>query len=171
VGAFHLPGAPLFWRLGGGQLVHRALVRLGELPAGSTPSPSLGREGANGVRLYRANFLRRIARPGERRTDVPVQLVVPDGDRFLTPTLLSDVERWAPNLVRRPVEGRHWLPRLAPTDVARWVAAFVDEVEAATTGGVDRSARTPGIDRVEGVRALHPAPTPAQTPPAAGTGR
>jgi pimeloyl-ACP methyl ester carboxylesterase len=130
VGMFHLPGAPLFWRVGGGRLVHRALVRMGELPAGSRPSPTLGREGANGVRLYRANFVRRMVRPAERRTDVPVQLVVPDADRFVTPALLADVERWAPDLVRRPVEGRHWLPHLAPDDLATWIAGFVDQVEA-----------------------------------------
>jgi pimeloyl-ACP methyl ester carboxylesterase len=130
IGAFHLPGAPLFWRLGGGRLVHRSLVGLGELPADDAPSPTLGRQGANGVRLYRANVARRMGRPHVRRTDLPVQLVVAAGDRFLTPTLIEDVERWAPDVRRRVVPGGHWLPRLAPGQVAGWIADLVDEVEA-----------------------------------------
>jgi pimeloyl-ACP methyl ester carboxylesterase len=130
IGAFHLPGAPLFWRLGGGRLVHRALVALGELPDDDQPSPTLGRQGAHGVRLYRANVVGRIGRPRARRTSVPVQLVVADGDRFLTPALVDDVERWAPDLRRRVVAGRHWLPRLAPGDVAGWIAELVAEVES-----------------------------------------
>ncbi|HEV7761785.1 MAG TPA: SDR family oxidoreductase [Acidimicrobiales bacterium] len=129
--AFHLPGAPAFWRLGGGRVVHRALVALGELPRDSRPSPTLGRDGANGVRLYRANMFGRAGRPAERRTDVPVQLLVPTGDRFVTPALLDDVGRWVPNLWRRDVPGRHWLPRLHPDRVARWIADLIDHVEPA----------------------------------------
>jgi hypothetical protein len=64
-----------------------------------------------------------------RRTDLPVQLVVAAGDRFLTPTLIEDVERWAPDVRRRVVPGGHWLPRLAPGQVAGWIADLVDEVE------------------------------------------
>jgi pimeloyl-ACP methyl ester carboxylesterase len=161
--AFHLPGARLFWRLGGGRIVHRALVRAGELPPGTVPSPTLARSGANGVRLYRANMLPRIRRPGERRTDVPVQLLVPTHDRFLHPDLFDGVERWAPHLRRRSVPGRHWLPRLAPDLVADAVAGWVDHVESGKADGDrgggagdadDRSARAPGTDRVEGARAL-----------------
>jgi NAD(P)-dependent dehydrogenase (short-subunit alcohol dehydrogenase family) len=145
--AFHLPGAPAFWRLGGGRVVHRALVALGELPRDSRPSPTLGRDGANGVRLYRANMFGRAGRPAERRTDVPVQLLVPTGDRFVTPALLDDVGRWVPNLWRRDVPGRHWLPRLHPDRVARWIADLIDHAEspagAAEVGSVHHAAAGP----------------------------
>lgn len=129
VAAFHLPGAPLMWRLGGAGAVHRALRRLGELPKDSQPAPTLGPDGARGVNLYRANVLPRLRNPGERRTDVPVQLIVPLGDRYVTPALLDDTGRWAPTLWRRDVPGRHWLPRSAPDRVAGWIADLIEHAE------------------------------------------
>jgi pimeloyl-ACP methyl ester carboxylesterase len=129
IGALHLPGARLFWTLGGGRWVTRALVRSGELPPDARPSATLARDGANGVRLYRANLRpgrRGGARTAPRVTTVPVQLVVATGDRWVTPALLDDAGRWAPDLVRREVAGgRHWLPRLQPDDVAAWIATHV----------------------------------------------
>jgi len=130
VGLFHLPGAALFWRLGGADAVSRGLVRLGELPEGTTPSPTLATDGARGVNLYRANIVRRLHRPADdRTTDVPVQLIVPSGDRYVTPALLDDTARWASRLWRRDVPGRHWLPRTAPDRVAGWIAELVDHAE------------------------------------------
>jgi len=130
IGAFHLPGTTLVWRAGGARHIHHTLVRLGELPKGSEPAATLARDGALGLNLYRANVLRRATRPAERRTDVPVQLIVPDGDRYVTPALLDDTARWAPNLWRRDVPGRHWLPRTAPDHLAAWIAELVDHVES-----------------------------------------
>ena len=139
VTAFHLPGATLFWRLGGDRTVTRSLVRMGELPAGTEPAPTLAGDGARGINLYRANIVPRLRRPGQRRTDVPVQLIVPSGDRFVTPALLDDTARWASRLWRRDVPGRHWLPRVHPDRVARWVAELVEHVEGGTdTGTLDR---------------------------------
>jgi pimeloyl-ACP methyl ester carboxylesterase len=129
IGAFHLPGASVFWRVGGARLVHSALRRLGEIPADAEPNPTLATDGARGVNLYRANVRRRLQHPSERRTDVPVQLIVPQGDRYVTPALLDDTVRWAPTLWRRDVPGRHWLPRTAPDQVAGWIADLVEHVE------------------------------------------
>ena len=129
VAALHLPGAPLVWRLGGAGIVHRALRGLGELPKGSEPAPTLAADGARGLNLYRANVIPRLLRPGERRTDVPVQLIVPLGDRYVTPALLDDTVRWAPTLWRRDVPGRHWLPRSVPDRLAGWIADLVEHAE------------------------------------------
>jgi pimeloyl-ACP methyl ester carboxylesterase len=157
IGAFRLPGARLFWTLGGGRLVTRALVRRGELPPDTQPSATLARDGANGVRLYRANLrpVRRRdgARAAPRVTTVPVQLVVATGDRWVTPALLDDVGRWAPDLVRREIPGgRHWLPRLQPDDVAAWIAAHASR-NCGGSGGCGGSApETAPISEREGRR-------------------
>ena len=73
----------------------------------------------NGLNLYRANVLPRLLRPEERRTDVPVLAVSPDGDAFVTTPLQTDIARWAPNLSVQVIRGGHWLPRNDPGLVAR----------------------------------------------------
>jgi NAD(P)-dependent dehydrogenase (short-subunit alcohol dehydrogenase family) len=128
--------------------VAEGLVRLGELPPGTEPAPTLALDGARGVNLYRANVRARTRRPAERTTDVPVQLVVPSGDRYVTPALLDDTARWAPRLWRRDVPGRHWLPRTHPDRVARWVTELVDHVEGGPEGrALARHRVVPGHDR------------------------
>lgn len=129
VAAFHLPGTPLFWRLGGDRLVARSLKSIGELPPDSDPSPTLRADGAHGINLYQANMSGRLTRPRERRTEVPVQLLVPTDDRYVTPALLDDTARWVPNLWRRDVPGGHWITRRQPERVARWIGELVDHVE------------------------------------------
>ncbi|HEY8544288.1 MAG TPA: SDR family oxidoreductase, partial [Acidimicrobiales bacterium] len=129
VGFLHLPGATLFWRLGGARAVRRRLARSGELPEGTHLAPSLVLDGARGVNLYLANVRPRLRRPAERTTDVPVQLIVPAGDPYISPALLDDTGRWASRLWRRDVPGGHWLPRTRPELVADWVADLVDHAE------------------------------------------
>jgi hypothetical protein len=41
----------------------------------------------NGLQLYRANFIACARRPRERRTQVPVQFIVPRFDRYVTPAM------------------------------------------------------------------------------------
>jgi pimeloyl-ACP methyl ester carboxylesterase len=116
---FQLPWLPeLGWQKG---WAHRVFGQL-ERSAGGTPPAegerSLG-DYVNGLNLYRANVLPRLARPRERRTDVPVLAVSPDGDAFVTTPLQTDVARWAPNLSVQVVRGGHWMPRNDPGLVAR----------------------------------------------------
>jgi len=118
---FHLPWLPeRGWRKG---WAHRVFGRL-EQAAGGVESPlgerSLG-DYVNGLSLYRANVLPRLLKPAERRTDVPVLAVAPDGDAFVTAPLQTDIARWAPNLGVRVVRGGHWMPRNDPGLVARLV--------------------------------------------------
>jgi pimeloyl-ACP methyl ester carboxylesterase len=100
------------------------------IPVLSTPGISrLARSG-----LYRRNVLRRLRHP---RTDavagIPVQIVVPLRDRFVSPRLFDDVERWAPSLRRRTIDCGHWVPRTRPRELAGWIAEHVDGVEAGRT--------------------------------------
>lgn len=95
-------------------------------------------DGVRGLELYRANVLARLLRPTERRAEVPVQVLAPTGDLFVSPALqLSDLHEWAGDLRTERVPGGHWLPRNRPGEIARRAAAFVEHVESAqrTAGG------------------------------------
>ncbi|HEY3142542.1 MAG TPA: SDR family oxidoreductase [Acidimicrobiales bacterium] len=155
VAAFHLPGAVLFWQIGGAGLVTRALRMADEWPDATAVSPTLASDGAHGINLYRANVLVRGARPRERRTDLPVQLIVPVGDRFVTPALLDDTGLWCTNLWRRDVPGWHWLIRHEPDRVARWISELIDHVEPPDPDpGSDQTATRSPLDRLRVGREL-----------------
>ena len=105
----------------------RLLLRGG--PSGA--QPSLARDAINGANLYRRNIPRRLARP---RTDaiahVPVQLIIPTGDKYISQSYYELAERYAPRLRRRTAEGSHWLPRTEPELVARWIAEHLEQAES-----------------------------------------
>jgi surfactin synthase thioesterase subunit len=93
--------------------------------------PSLARDAVNGAKLYRRNIPRRMARPRvDAIAHVPVQLIIPRGDRYISQSYYELAERHAPGLRRRTVDGSHWLPRTEPELVARWIADHVEEVES-----------------------------------------
>jgi len=128
IGAFHLPlAAPLAWKLGLDQLWPKLLERFEGISAESTPTQN--RDGQHGLKLYRANVARRLLAPRERRTSVPVQLVVPTRDRFVSLELLDGIEQWVDRLWRRDVAAGHWLQLSHPQLVVRHVAEFVDFIE------------------------------------------
>ncbi len=127
---FRLPRLPeLGWRTVVPRAFARSLHRDEGVPAGVEPAPTLAEDGANGVQLYRQNVPRRMADPQVRTTDVPVQLIVATGDRFVTPALLDDTGQYASALFRRDVPGGHWLPLAEPAKFATWVADHVRRVE------------------------------------------
>ena len=96
------------------------------------PAATFGADFAHGVELYRANVCSRLRHPVARRTDVPVQLLVPLRDRYVSPALLSGLETWTSLMWRRPVGAGHWVIRTNPDDVARWVREVVAYVEDGT---------------------------------------
>lgn len=85
------------------------------------------RNAANGLNLYRANIRRRMRDPGVTRTDVPVLLVVPTRDKFVTPTMLEDVGDHCSDLTRVEIDAGHWVTRSHPAEVAALVARHVRE--------------------------------------------
>jgi NAD(P)-dependent dehydrogenase (short-subunit alcohol dehydrogenase family)/pimeloyl-ACP methyl ester carboxylesterase len=134
------PGVPtLAWR---GPLAHgrwRWLLENGERlpPREEHPAPSIGRDGTMGSNLYRRNIPRRMLRPRvDARAHVPVQLILPSGDHFISASYYDAAERHAPELRRRVVAGSHWAPRRHPELIARWVDEFATDVQA----GVSRKA-------------------------------
>ncbi|MEI5524580.1 SDR family oxidoreductase [Streptomyces brasiliscabiei] len=129
----HTPVLPeLAWR---GPLGKRwpAVVRRAEkLPGHDYPSPSLPTDAAHGVWLYRDNMRARLARPrDDAYAHAPVQLITPLGDQFLSERLYDDLESWAPQLTRRSLPAKHWIPRTRPDQLTSWITEFV----TATEGG------------------------------------
>ena len=131
--AFHVPfAAPLLWRTWLANAWPGLLRRAeGIEPRPRRPQPTLERDAVRGIGLYRANMLPRLLRPEFRYAHVPVQLVSPLRDRFVSPALAEGLERWAPDLRRRTLTCGHWgaLTLRAP-ELAGLIAAFVAEVES-----------------------------------------
>ncbi|MEU8342632.1 SDR family oxidoreductase [Spirillospora sp. NPDC048832] len=143
--AFQTPVLPeLLWLAGMTRPFNRALA-LGEgvPPRPGHPARTMARDAAAGVSLYRANMLRRLRGPRERRTDVPTQVVVPTRDLFVSPHLVGGLGERVPNLSLRPVAAGHWVPRSHPGLVARCVAEHVTSVE----GGSLTAAETRALER------------------------
>ncbi len=152
------PGGPtLAWRaiLGHGrwQWVRRNIERI---PPGNAAAPTAAADGLHGANLYRRNIPRRLVSP---RTDalahVPVQLIVPNRDHFLSPSYYSLAENVAPVLRRRTIATTHWAPQIEPARIGRWLAEEVEDVE----GGAPLGSRRPwvrggGTDQLEGRTAL-----------------
>ena len=129
VSAFQMPVLPaLAWRT----VLPRRLPKLLARLEGVTPriAPTLASDGRHGMKLYKRNMPRRLRRPRpDAVAHVPVQLVVPSGDAFVSPRLFDDLDRWAPVLRRRRIDAGHWVPRTKPETLARWISEFVDDVE------------------------------------------
>lgn len=133
----HTPVLPeLAWRGPLGKQWPRILQRMEKVPAGDYPTPSLPQDAAHGAWLYRDNVRSRLRRP---RTDayshVPVQLITPTEDFFLSESLYDRLELWAPQLVRRALPAKHWVPRTRPDQLSAWISEFVTANEAARRDG------------------------------------
>lgn len=71
-----------------------------------------------GVELYRANIIRRMVSGSPPRCAVPTLIVVPLKDRFLSPDLVENLDRWIPDLTILEVDAKHWWPWSHPGDAA-----------------------------------------------------
>jgi pimeloyl-ACP methyl ester carboxylesterase len=124
IGAFQVPVVPelVFSRLGG--RIRAGLEKRQQLD-GHWDDDTFRQDARQGLNLYRANRLdfRRST------TAVPVQLIVPTKDAFVTPALFDDIESFAPDLRRLDVVANHWVVQTQPRMVADAVRAFVDDVE------------------------------------------
>ena len=81
-------------------------------------------DGRFGVQLYRANFRRKLLRPERRYAHCPVQLVVPDGDNYVSTQLFDELHQWVDSLQREDIEATHWVPLTHPDRIASLIANF-----------------------------------------------
>lgn len=132
IAAMHVPMfVPLIWRLFVGRTFGGVVARLEGLPKrDGWPAPTLTKDGIRGVNLYRANVMPRLRNPRERSTTVPVQVIVPTRDRYLSQSLVSeDLARWTDQLWVRRVRSGHWLQQKSPESLARAVTELVTYAE------------------------------------------
>ncbi len=124
IGMFQLPFVPelVFARLGG--LIRSRLEKRHQLD-GHWDDETFREDARRGVNLYRANRLdfRRTT------TAVPVQLIVPTKDAYVTPAIYDGLESFAPDLRRLDVVANHWIVQTSPQVVADAVRAFVADIE------------------------------------------
>lgn len=132
---FHLPWLPerLARNSRAARLWSKALHRIeGAYADDAWPAPSFSADFTHGVELYRANVRRRMLHPEARHTDVPVQLLIPLRDRYVTPAMLDGLEEWTSEIWRRPVDAGHWVIRTNPDFVASAVHDIVAHVQTRT---------------------------------------
>ncbi len=89
--ALHTPVLPeRLWHGSLGRQWPKILRRLEKVPADDYPTPSLPRDASHGAWLYRDNIRARLRRPrADAHAHVPVQLVTPTGDAFLSERLTT----------------------------------------------------------------------------------
>ncbi|MFF0184647.1 SDR family oxidoreductase [Streptomyces sp. NPDC005244] len=132
----HTPVLPeLAWRGPLGKRWPKILERVEKVPAGDYPTASLPTDAAHGAWLYRDNVRPRLRRPrDDAYAHAPVQLITPLGDAFLSERLYDGLEEWAPQLVRRTIPAKHWVPRTRPDQLAAWITEFVTANEGRESG-------------------------------------
>ncbi|WP_149179503.1 SDR family oxidoreductase [Streptomyces sp. TRM49041] len=123
----HTPVLPeLAWRGPLGKRWPAILRRVEKVPGDSYPTASLPTDAAHGAWLYRDNVRARLLRPrSDAYAHAPVQLITPTGDVFLSERLYDELALWAPQLVRRTLPAKHWVPRTRPEQLAGWISEFV----------------------------------------------
>ncbi|MGW0789964.1 SDR family oxidoreductase [Streptomyces sp. NPDC002911] len=138
--ALHTPVLPeMAWRGALGRQWPRILQHMEKVPADGYPTASLPQDAAHGAWLYRDNIRSRLRRPRpDAYAHVPVQLITPTGDAFLSPSLYDALHSWVPRLRRRTLPAKHWVPRTRPDQLSAWISEFADGVE--TGGGQDLPA-------------------------------
>lgn len=143
IGAFQLPvlGESL-WKLGLDKLWPTVLRRVEGIEAEATDTQT--KDGTTGINLYRANFVQRLLKPRERRTETPVQLIVPRRDRFMVQEIWDDLPDWVPNLWRREIDAGHWVQISHPAQIARMASEFIDFVVSGDETAALRRSRQRG---------------------------
>ena len=123
--AFQLPVLPdLAWRSCADR-IGRAVAKREGLPPDHW-GPGLAADAEHGLELYRANVGRRTRRPNAFTTDIPVLVLHPRRDRFLTDVLLEDLDQRCTDLRVETVDAGHWVPVTHPDVVADLLVQHVD---------------------------------------------
>ena len=127
IAAFHLPlASKVTWRVAFNKWPAR-FTKFKQLHGEDFASQA--NDGAQGVKLYRANFIERLFKPQQRMTDIPVQLIIPTRDKFVTAGLFDDLGQWASHVWRHEIEAEHWVQRTHPDEISAYIREFVAFIE------------------------------------------
>ncbi len=154
---------PRAWRAALTQLAHSSYIGFFQLPVVPELACRSGVLGAlveggahkrpladmiNGLQLYRANMFSRMAAPSEQHTEVPVQILAPTRDVYVTAALQTEAPvRWASDLRTRSIEGGHWVVSSRPDVIARCTRELIDHVEGGAEPRALAAARVTTADR------------------------
>lgn len=144
---FQLPGLPEFVARSGflDRMAVAADRRFRSAAAVEGEPPRGEADRINGLSLYRANMLGKLGRPNPVRTSVPVQVIAPRNDAFVTPDLALEAPRpWVDNLTVRTVAGGHWVVSERPDVIARMTSEFIDGIGAPSPAPAQRSGEFGG---------------------------
>ncbi|MES1929668.1 short chain dehydrogenase [Salinisphaera dokdonensis CL-ES53] len=122
--AFHVPLVPgLLWH----SVLGRRWPAIAKRMEGHAlpENPTQTRDGAIGIRLYRANILERLRHPRERYAQAPVQVITPQRDPFVGPGFVVGLERWVESLTVTPIDAAHWAMQTHPQTIAAHCREFV----------------------------------------------
>jgi short-subunit dehydrogenase/pimeloyl-ACP methyl ester carboxylesterase len=146
---FLCPGLPeLMIRSGLGVKVIDVFGRIGNSSTrtqAAAPVRSTG-DYVNGLNLYRANMPAPFLAPGAQlpQTNVPVQVLVPRMDVFVTPALQRFTGSIPLGSRVVPIEGGHWVVTSRPDVIARLASAWIDRV---VSGAASSSPSVVGAGR------------------------
>src|SRR6201993_2251578 len=155
---FLSPGLPeLMIRSGLGVKVIDAFGRIGNSSTRTesrAPVRSTG-DYVNGLNLYRANMPAPFLAPGAQlpATKVPVQVLVPRKDIFVTPALQRFTGSIPLGSRVVPIEGGHWVVTSRPDVIARLTSEWIDRVVNGAAPNSQSAVRT-GPRDVRGKLAL-----------------
>ncbi|HWB67086.1 MAG TPA: SDR family oxidoreductase [Mycobacteriales bacterium] len=140
---FRLPVLPaLLWRFVLARAFGVAIERMEGVPHRSDyPGKTLPRDSVGGLQIYRANVFQRLRQPRSLHTVVPVQVIVPVKDRYISPTAVEGLERIADRLWVRRMHAGHWVARSAPGGVADAVTDLVEHARGAAESRTLRRLR------------------------------
>ncbi|MBC7595594.1 MAG: alpha/beta fold hydrolase [Kineosporiaceae bacterium] len=123
IALFQLPFLPELAFRRFGDSIRKSLTRKQHLEGSVHWADTFAEDGANCINLYRTNGLEFT----HGTTNVPVQLIVPTRDDFLTPAVYATVADFAPVVRRIDIVAGHWVIRTHPEVIADKVTAFIGE--------------------------------------------
>lgn len=127
IGMFQLPVLPeLAWSQRAAPWVEKRIAAMERIPMTAFNSPQRSQNGTSGVQLYRANVRERIKSPQVRRSDVPIRVLVPQGDAYVSHYIAHSCEPWVSSLEFQPVDGGHWFYLTRPEIFADAVRVHVN---------------------------------------------
>jgi NAD(P)-dependent dehydrogenase (short-subunit alcohol dehydrogenase family)/pimeloyl-ACP methyl ester carboxylesterase len=155
---FLTPGLPeLLIRAGVGVKLVEAFGRIGNSSTRTRPGDPVRSTGdyVNGLNLYRANMPGPFLAPGAKLpgTTVPVQVLVPRMDMFVTPALQRFTGSIPLGSRVVPIEGGHWVVTARPDVIARLASEWIDHHVSGAALAAASAVRT-GPRDVQGKLAL-----------------
>ncbi|MGW5438533.1 SDR family oxidoreductase [Nocardia asteroides] len=121
-----------FTAIGTEKMWQRAVALMNDTaPSNVVLGPTFRRDMVDGLLIYRANIVQRMLSPRERRTEVPVQLIVAGRDVAVRPAGYDDSRKWTARLWRRDVPAGHWMPFSHPELLATATTELIDALAGA----------------------------------------